>query len=297
MNDQNALAGAVLVGYDGSPGARAALDWALDEATRLSAPVHLRYVFQWVSEIGVFAVAPPYRPGDPRARAQTVVDEAATAAAATHPGLEVRVSVVDGAAAGVLCEASRHARMVVLGHGGLGGFSGLLLGSVGVAVTAHAHCPVVVVRGHLPVRSSQPIWLGVDGSPESDLAAGFAFDTAARRGVPLAAIHVWDAPPAPRRNTVPPLSYDPALIEAAERQLLDEDLAHWRDKYPQVAVTTTVVPGHPGLALVDVSHRAQLVVVGSRGRGGFRGLLLGSVNQQLVHHAACPVVVVRETHT
>jgi nucleotide-binding universal stress UspA family protein len=101
----------------------------------------------------------------------------------------------------------------------------------------------------------------------------------------------------PRRNTIPPLSYDAATIEAAERQLLDEDLASWRDKYPQVAVTTSVVPGHAGQALVDVSRRGQLVVVGSRGRGGFRGLLLGSVSQQLLHHAACPVVVVRETHT
>jgi nucleotide-binding universal stress UspA family protein len=179
----------------------------------------------------------------------------------------------------------------------MGGFSGLLLGSVGVAVTAHAHCPVVVVRGHLPAQTSLPIWVGVDGSPESDLAAGFAFDEAARRGVPVAAIHAWEPPPAPRRNTVPPLSYDAALIEVAERQLLDEDLASWRDKYPKVAVTTTVVPGQPGQALVEVSRHAQLVVVGSRGRGGFRGLLLGSVSQQLLHHAACPVAVVRETHT
>jgi nucleotide-binding universal stress UspA family protein len=297
MDDQTALAGTVLVGYDGSPGARAALEWALAEASRLSAPVHLRYIFEWVSEVGVFYVAPPYREGDLRTKAQTVVDEAVATATATHPELNVSGDVVDGSAAGVLCEASRYARMVVVGHSGLGGFGGLLIGSVGVAVTAHAHCPVVVVRGHLPAQFSLPIWVGVDGSPESDLAVGFAFDSAARCGAPLAAIHTWDAPPLPRRNTVPPLSYDAARIEAAERQLLDEGLASWRDKYPQVAVTTSVVPGHAGQALVDVSRRGQLVVVGSRGRGGFRGLLLGSVSQRLLHHAACPVVVVREAHT
>jgi nucleotide-binding universal stress UspA family protein len=295
MNDKNIHAGAVLVGYDGSPGARAALDWALAEATRLRAPVQLRYVFEWVSRVGMFPVVPPYRCGDPRTDARSVVDDAVVAAGVAYPGLEVRGEVVDGSAAGALCEASRDAAMVVLGHSGLGGFSGLLLGSVGVAVTAHAHCPVVVVRGQRPAQAPLPVWVGVDGSPESDLAAGFAFDEAARRGVPVAAIHAWEPPPGPRRDTIPPLDYAPALIEAAERQLLDEDLAPWRDKYPHVAVTTTVVPGQPGEALVEVSRRAQLVVVGSRGRGGFRGLLLGSVRQQLLHHAACPVAVVRET--
>jgi nucleotide-binding universal stress UspA family protein len=297
MTDQNVLAGAVLVGYDGSPGAHAALDWALAEATRLRVPVQVRYVFEWVSQLGVFPVIPPYRRGDPRTKARSVVDEAVAAAGVAYPGLEVRGEVVDGSAAGALCAASRDAGMVVLGHSGLGGLSGLLLGSVGVAVAAHAHCPVVVVRGQAPAQTSLPVWVGVDGSPESDLAAGFAFDEAARRGVPVAALHAWEPPPVPRRNTVPPLSYDPALIEAAERQLLDEDLAQWRDKYPQVAVTTTVVPGRPGQALVDVSRRAQLVVVGSRGRGGLRGLLLGSVSQHLLHHAACPVAVVREAQT
>jgi len=296
MNDQSALAGAVLVGYDGSTGARAALDWALAEAAWLGAPVHVRYVYEWVSQAGAFAPVPPRTGPDARAEARSVVDEAVAAARASYPELDVGGDVVDGSAAGVLCDASRSARLVVLGHSGLGGFSGLLLGSVGVAVTAHAHCPVVVVRGRLPVDTSLPVWVGVDGSRESQLAVGFAFDTAARRCVPVAAIHAWDAPPVPRRNTVPPLSYDPRAIEAAERSLLDEELASWRDKYPEVTVTTSIVPARPGQALVDVSRRAQLVVVGSRGRGGFRGLLLGSVSQQLLHHAACPVAVVREIH-
>jgi nucleotide-binding universal stress UspA family protein len=297
MNDHDPLAGTVLVGYDGSPGAHAALDWALAEATLLRAPVHLRYVFEWVSEIGVFVVVPPYRAGDPRRQAQTIVDEAVAAAAAAHPDLHIEGDVVDGAAARVLFEASRCARMVVLGHTGLGGLSGLLLGSVGVALTAHAHCPVVVVRGYLPAQSSLPVWVGVDRPAQSEAAIGFAFDAAARRGVPLGAIHGWDPPPVPRRDTAPPLSYHPAVSEAAERHLLDEDLARWRDKYPQVTVMTRVVPVHGGRALVDVSRRAQLVVVGSRGMGGFRGPLLGSVSQQLLHHAACPVAVVREAHT
>jgi nucleotide-binding universal stress UspA family protein len=297
MNDQSVLDGAVLVGYDGSPGAKGALDWALAEATRLRAPVHLRYVFEWVSQVGVFAAVPPPGGVDLRAEARSVVDDAVIAAAAAHPELHISGDVVDGSVAGVLCDASRHAQTVVLGHSGLGGFTGLLLGSVVVAVAAHAHCPVAVVRGHPAAETSLPIWVGLDGSPGSEAAVGFAFDAAARRGVPLTAVHAWDAPPVPRRNTIPPLSYDPGLIEATERQLLDEVLAYWRDKYPHVTVTTKVVPGQAGKVLVEVSRSAQLVVVGSRGRGGFRGLLLGSVSQQLLHHAACPVVVVRETHS
>jgi nucleotide-binding universal stress UspA family protein len=297
MNHQSVPTGAVLVGYDGSPGARVALDWALAEAIRFGAPVHLRYAFEWVSPAGVFAPVPQSGSPDLRAEARSVVNEAVAAATATHPDLEIGGDVVDGTAAGVLCDASRYARTVVVGHSGPGGFSGLLHGSVGVAVTAHAHCPVVVVRGRLPADAALPVWVGVDGSRESQLAVGFAFDAAARRGVPVAAVHAWDPPPVSRRNTVQRLSYDPVTIEAAERQLLDEDLAPWRDKYPQLTVTTSTVPVRPGQALVDVSRRAQLVVVGCRGRGGFRGLLLGSVSQRLVHHAACPVAVIRETHT
>jgi nucleotide-binding universal stress UspA family protein len=296
MNHQNVIAGAILVGYDGSPGSRVALDWALAEATRLNAPVHLRYAFEWANQVGMFAAVPPSGAVDLRGDAQRVVDEAVAVAAVTHPDLSVSGDVVDGSAAGVLCESSRDTRMVVMGSRGRGGFRGLLLGSVGVAATAHAHCPVVVVRQPQHPDPSLPIWVGVDGSPESDLAVAFAFEMAARHGVPVAAIHAWEPPPVPRRDTVPPVSFDPATIEAAEQQLLDQDLALWRDKYPQVAVRSRVVPVRPGQALVDVSHTAQLVVVGSRGRGGFRGLLLGSVSQQLLHHAACPVVVVREAH-
>jgi nucleotide-binding universal stress UspA family protein len=296
MEQQNVIAGALLVGYDGSPGSRVALDWALAEATRLNAPVHLRYAFEWVNQVSLFAAVPPSAPEDLRRDAQRVVDEAVAAAAVSHPDISVSGDLVDGSAAGVLCESSRDTRMVVVGSRGLGGFRGLLFGSVGVAVTAHAHCPVVVVRPPQNPDPSLPIWVGVDGSPESELALGFAFETAARLGVPVGAIHAWEPPPLPRRDTVPPVSYDPATIEAAEHQLLDQDLAPWRDKYPHVAVRTRVVPVRPGQALVDVSRTAQLVVVGSRGRGGFRGLLLGSVSQQLLHHAACPVVVVREAH-
>jgi nucleotide-binding universal stress UspA family protein len=283
----------ILVGYDGSTGAHRALDWALLEAARLGAPVHLRYVFEWTGETGAYAGL-PYLTVDLRDDARRVVEDATATAAAAHPNLRISGDMVVGSAPGMLCEASRDASMVVVGRTGLGGLAGLQLGSVGVAVSAHAHCPVVVVRGHQPPDPSQPVVVGVDGSAESLLAAGFAFDEATRRGVPVTVIHAAHPAPSPRLHRRDQAVADPALTEAAERHALYEEMAPWRDKYPQVQMVPSVVPARPAKALADASQTAQLVVVGSRGRGGFRGLLLGSVSQHLLHHAACPVAVVRE---
>jgi nucleotide-binding universal stress UspA family protein len=183
--------------------------------------------------------------------------------------------------------------MVVLGDRGLGGFTGLLIGSVAVAVTAHAACPVVVVRGpesDLTAPLPEPVVVGVDGSSTSEAALAFAFEEASLRRVPLVAVHVWrdlllDA------TLAPLLDWD--AIESDERQVLAERLAGWSEKYPDVAVRRLVAYDRPARALVGESGRAQLVVVGSRGRGGLHGMLLGSVSQALLHHAHCPVAVVR----
>jgi nucleotide-binding universal stress UspA family protein len=191
---------------------------------------------------------------------------------------------------------STQSRLVVLGHRGLGGFAGLLLGSVGVAVSAHAHCPVVVVRGNArPETARRPVAVGLDDSPQADLAIGFAFEEAACRQVGLTAVRAWTPPHLPWQTATRPLVYDADELESAERHLAETALAGWRDKYPGVRVTIRLVPGGAGHALVTASHDSQLMVVGSRGRGGFAGLLLGSVSQQLLHHAHCPVAVVRET--
>ena len=132
--------------------------------------------------------------------------------------------------------------------------------------------------------------VGVDGSPTSEAATAFAFEAASLRRVPLVAVHVWrdvlvDATMAPL------LDWD--VIDSDEREVLAERLAGWSEKYPDVPVRRLVARDRPARALVEESGRAQLVVVGSRGRGGFHGLLLGSVSQALLHHAHCPVAVVR----
>jgi nucleotide-binding universal stress UspA family protein len=286
----------IVVGYDCSAGAEAALAWALDEGRRLAMRVCLVYVLEWPVHIEPIAQRPVGWPDSQfRSDAEAVVEDAAADAARSAPDVTVRSAVLEGPVAATLCALSAQARMIVLGHRGRGGFSGLLVGSVSVAVTAHAHCPVVVVRGGSPDEQHDlPVAVGVDDSVTARLAVGFAFEEAASRGVGLVAVRAWQPPPVPWRSDVRPLALDADELETAEWHALHEALAQWRKTYSAVNATPRLLPGNASHALVTQSQGAQLVVVGSRGRGGFAGLLLGSVSQQLLHHAHCPVAVVRE---
>ena len=134
--------------------------------------------------------------------------------------------------------------------------------------------------------------LGVDGSPANDPAVGFAFDAASRRGCPLTAVHTWTHPVSTGPGDMLPLVYDTAEVEEEEARVLEEALAGRRDKYPDVQVRRRLVRAHTRPTLIEATSRAQLAVVGTRGRGGFTGLVLGSVSQALLHHADCPVAVV-----
>ncbi|MFG1676635.1 universal stress protein [Micromonospora sp. NPDC049282] len=282
----------ILVGYDGSTDASVALDWALDEAGRSGRPVRLAYVFEWLTVAGW--IGPGVAPGiwpDEHARRQVeeLVRKAAADAAAERPGLTVHGEVFDGPPALVLQERSAEAGLLVLGSRGHGGFGGLLAGSTAVSVTAHAHCPVVVVRDGR-VATSGPVVVGSDGSESALRALGFAVERAAQRDVPLRVLRVWE-PPGDRWT---PPDFDPEDIAASERTAAEAELARWRKTFPDVPIEISTVPGSAAALLVEASRAAQLVVVGSRGRGGLRGMLLGSVSQQLIQHAHCPVAVVRE---
>lgn len=282
----------ILVGYDGSPDAAVALNWALDEAGRSGRPVRLAYVFEWLTVTGWIGpgVAPGVWPDEAaRRQVEELVRKAAADAAADRPGLTVHGEVFDGPPALVLQERSAEAGMLVLGSRGHGGFGGLLAGSTAVSVTAHAHCPVVVARDG-QAATSGPVVVGSDGSETALRALGFAVERAAQRDVPLRVLRAWE-PPGDR--WVPP-GFDPEETAAAERAAAEAELATWRESFPDVPVEVEAVPGSPSALLVEASRSAQLVVVGSRGRGGLRGMLLGSVSQQLIQHSHCPVAVVRE---
>ena len=283
----------VVAGVDGSDCGLQAVRWAALEASRRHLPLRLVIVYCWpaggiVGNVGLGV--------DPKAVLRDValghLAAAADVAAQIAPGVDVEQVDVVGFTVPVLQAESTRAELIVLGDRGLGGFTGLLVGSVAVGLAAHASCPVVVTRGPEPdgaAPRSEPVVVGIDGSPLSEAAVAFAFEAASLRGVPLVGVHAWqDLLVDPKM--APLVDWD--AVQADEREVLAERLAGWSEKYPDVPVHRLVVRDRPAHALVDESGRAQLVVVGSRGRGGFTGLLMGSVSQALLHHAHCPVAVV-----
>ena len=282
----------ILVGYDDSPTAKAAAWWAVDEGARTGTPVWLAYSFEWLAVAAPMAPPRVWPDDDARRDIRAILDAFIVEAARVYPDVSVTGVILDGPAPPALWEQSRNASLVVLGNRGHGGFAGLLVGSTTVAVSAHAHCPVVVVRGIEPGPETRygHVVVGVDFSPCSLLALEFAFDQAAGRGENLHVIRAW-TPPGPRGG---PPGADPEELTVTEKAAVDDLLTRWRAKYPTVGVTSEVIVDHPGRCLVEASRNAQLVVVGSRGRGGLLGLLLGSVSQRLLHHSHCPVAIVRE---
>ncbi|RZT77136.1 nucleotide-binding universal stress UspA family protein [Micromonospora violae] len=275
----------ILVGYDGSTDASVALNWAVEEARHSGQPVRLAYVFEWLTVAGWVGpgVAPGVWPDDTaRQQVDDLVRKAAADAATANPGITITGEVYDGPPALVLQERSAEAGLLVLGSRGHGGFGGLLVGSTAVSVSAHAHCPVVVVRDGAAHGSADPVVVGVDGSEPALVALGFAAERAAQRQLPLRVLHAWTAGPGGAAG-VPD-----------ERAAVEQALEPWRRTFPQLAVTVDLMPTSPAAMLIEASRAARLVVVGSRGRGGLAGMLLGSVSQQLIQHADCPVAVVRE---
>ncbi|HEU4423611.1 MAG TPA: universal stress protein, partial [Pilimelia sp.] len=282
----------VVVGVDGSKSALGAVRLAAREARLRGRPLRVVHAFIWPL-LNVPLGPSPAGPldGGLRHDAELIVEEAVAEAARTEPGLALTAQIVNGAAAPVLLGESRHAALVVLGDRGLGGFTGLLVGSVAVQVVAHAECPVLVARGE--PRADGPVVVGVDGSPLSGLAVGFAVEEAALRETGVVAVHAWTRPVSTGPGDMLPLVYDVDAVEAEEDRVLAESVAGWGDRYPEVPVTHRLVRGPTRATLIDESARAQLLVVGARGRGGFAGLLLGSVSQAVLHHAGCPVAVIR----
>lgn len=290
-----AAAHPIVVGIDGSTSARTAVEWGAREAALRKTSLLL------VHACDAPAVNPRSPVSLPRVYADALREygddwlrEARIAASAAAPEIEVHTATEDGHPAEVLINAAASAQLIVLGSRGLGGFSSLLIGSIAVAVASHAPCPVVVVRGAESGATAQdPVVVGVDGSEPSDRALGFAFEAAALRGAPLVAVRAWTYATIEVGWPAVPMQISDDDIADNERRLLDESLAPWQEKYPEVAAEGRVVRGRPVRALLSEGEHAQLLVVGSRGRGAMAGLGLGSVSQGVLHHADRPVAIVR----
>ncbi|WP_112638033.1 universal stress protein, partial [Micromonospora saelicesensis] len=288
----------VVVGVDGSPSSLVAAEHAARAAVLRSRPLLLVHGYLHLSGYGV-----PLNPYDlgvpaPSEEAQQMLERAAAELTGRWPGLAVEVRQVLGGPGATMIEESRRAELVVVGSRGLGGFVGLLLGSVGTQVAAHAHCPVLVVRpdeqpipldGPVLVGVDGPVLVGVDGSESSRLAVGLGADEAALRDVPLVLVHVG---PSDGDRAVPEeIEESQAAYQAEAVRLLADASAVARAEHPDL-----VVREHPVRAagaaqgLIQASGTASLLVVGTRGRAGFAGLLLGSVSQAAIQHAHCPVL-------
>lgn len=283
----------VLVCVDGSSASDAAVTWGTREAIMRKLPVTLMHAVQPVvvgwPEGQLYADMPEWQLDD----SKHVIDQAHKTLTAGLGGAEppeIRTEVVYSGVVPALVEASKEAAMVVAGSQGLGALGRLLLGSVTTGLIHYARCPVAVIHSSEDAApdTNAPVLLGVDGSPASEAATALAFDEASRRGVGLRALHVWSDV-----GVFPILGMDWRDREREGHEILAERLAGWQERYPDVHVERLLFCDKPSRWLLEESERAQLVVVGSRGRGGFPGMLLGSVSSAVAQSAKVPVLVVR----
>ncbi|MFC7023001.1 universal stress protein [Promicromonospora thailandica] len=281
----------VVVGIDGSPSSTRAVRWAALEAARRNTRLSLLHVWTPVPASVPHAAALGAYEDALVAQARQWLADAESVAREAAPDVPTGSSLVEGSAAARLIGRSAAAQLIVLGSRGLGGFTGLVVGSVAVAVATHGHCPVVVVRGDDDeiVRQDGPVVVGVDGSPANRDAVRFAFAAAAARSVPLVAVHAWSDLPL---TTSWELTTATDLVQQHAAEELTTWLSAAHAEHPDVTVEPVIAHGGPAQVLLARAGAAQLLVVGSRGRGGFRGLLLGSTSQAMIYHAACPVAVV-----
>jgi nucleotide-binding universal stress UspA family protein len=263
----------IVAGADGSPSADRAVEWAAAEAALRGRPLHI-----------VCAVQPAYCPEAADLLAdvgERVLAAAAGLAAKAVPDLTATTELMFGPPAHALRERSEDAWEIVVGHRGLGGFTGLLLGSTGLKVAGHTACPAVVVRGGAGTDRDEVV-AGLDLREEDGVLA-YAFETAAARCAWLRVVHAWDI----LDDGASPGTVRQALTVAQER--LAAAVEPWRSRCPDVRVVEETPPGHPVEELVERSVRAALLVVGSHRHG--IGPQISSVAHGVIHHADCPVAV------
>ncbi len=288
----------VVVGVDGSPGSLFAVQWAARDAELRNTALTLVHVVPATAGTWLESSMVPAWMGAQRERGRQVLDEALKIAGESceRGQAQIDCEMPSGITVPALVDLSKDADLVVVGCLGTGTLRGRHLGSVSSGLVHHAQCPVAVIHDGVELNADTaraPVLLGIDGSPESELATAVAFDEASRRKVGLVALHAW-SPVGVFDSIVSFPSPGWPALRAVEDEIVAARLAGWAERYPDVSVQRHVVPDEPAHQLVATSEWAQLVVVGSHGRGGFAGMLLGSVSAAVVMLARVPVIVARE---
>jgi nucleotide-binding universal stress UspA family protein len=284
--------GTIVVGVDASDSSRRALAWAVDQAKLEHRAITLVHAVQ----------APNLAYTDPamvypeevrvavRDEGHRVLAAARSAVERSAAELEVHEVFRLDDPRNVLLEMSREAAMVVLGSRGRGKLKSLLLGSVGVALVRHAHCPVVIHRPANPGIVRNGVVVGADGSEESLPVLEFAYREASMRALPLTVVHCyWEVTEGSSAPYV--VSAAPVDLES-ERLLLAESMSGMAEKFPDVTVRSGFARGLPQEVLVRLGERTNLLVVGTHQGGRVARMLSGSVSVAVIEHASCPVAVV-----
>lgn len=288
----------VVVAVDGSEASQNAVRWAANTAMKRGIPLRIASSYTVPQFLYAEGMVPPKELFDDlQAETLEKIEAARAVAHEVAPDIKIGHTIAEGSPIDMLLEMSHDVTMVVMGSRGMGGLSGMVMGSVSASVVSHASCPVVVVREDNQVTESTkygPVVVGVDGSEVSQKATHYAFAEAAARGAELIAVHTWmDMQVQASLAGLSAAQTEWAEVEKEQGALLTERLAEFHAEYPDVPVKKVIARDRPVRALADAAAGAQLLVVGSHGRGGFKGMLLGSTSRALLQNAPCPMMVVR----